>query len=118
MVDVGGVLVVEHIVEIGHFAIFVTNYGEAEIGIGDFVDVLDLVNQVLDNLDRRYGRAYLDPSAMAVDRVGREPDQLDPTLCELGLELSEGTQLRRADWCVVFGMREEDDPFVANEPVL
>ena len=52
---------------------------------------------------------------MAVNGVGRKPNQLHPTLGEFGLELGEGTKFSGADGRVIFGMGEQDDPFVAND---
>lgn len=51
MVHVGGVLVVEHIVEVGYLAGLVTDDGEAEFGAGNLVNVFD-------------------PAAMALNGVG------------------------------------------------
>ena len=117
-VDVGGVLVVEpacitesaristirqggeflHIVGIRNLAVLVANYGESQLAAGDLIDVLD-------------------PSAVRLDGVGRQADQLDAALGELRLELGEGAELGGADGRVVLGMGEEDDPFVADELV-
>ena len=72
-VDVGRVLVVEHVVEIGHFALLVANDGELELRPADLVDVLD-------------------PSAVRLDGVGRQTDQLDIAPCELGLQFGEGAE--------------------------
>ena len=54
---------------------------------------------------------------MGLNSVGRETDQLDTTLGELRLELGESTELSGADGGVVLGVREEDDPVVADELV-
>lgn len=54
---------------------------------------------------------------MALNRVRRETNQLDTTLGELWLELSEGAQLGGADWSIVFWVGEEDNPVVADELV-
>lgn len=58
-VDVGGVLVVEHVVEGGNLAVLVANNGEIDVGgpLGERVNVLD-------------------PAVVAVDVVGRETDEL------------------------------------------
>ena len=42
LVDVGGVLVIEHVVQVGDFALLVPDDGEFEGRGGDFVDVFDL----------------------------------------------------------------------------
>jgi hypothetical protein len=41
---------------------------------------------------------------MALNRVGRQSNQLDPTLAELGLEFCKCAQFGGADWSVVLGM--------------
>ncbi len=64
------------------------------------------------------GRVYLDPTAVTIDRIGREPNELDTTLGEFWLKLREGTELCRAHWSVIFRVGEKDYPFVANEPEL
>lgn len=87
-----------HVVGEGHLALLVANDGEGNLGAGNLIDVLD-------------------PALVAVDGVGGETDELDATLGELGLELSEGAELGGADGGVVLGVREEDDPVVANELV-
>lgn len=87
-----------HVIGVGDLALLVTNDGELEAATADVVNVLD-------------------PATVALDGVGRETDELHTTLGELGLELGEGTKLSGADWSVVLGVREEDNPFVANELV-
>lgn len=85
-----------HVVQVGNLALLVGNDGESDLGAGDLVNVLD-------------------PSLVAAERVGRETDQLDAALGELGLELGESTELSGADGSVVLGVGEQDDPVVANE---
>lgn len=41
VVDVGGVLVVDHVVQVGNLALRVRDDGELEVGAADFVNVLD-----------------------------------------------------------------------------
>lgn len=53
---------------------------------------------------------------MAFNSVGRKPNQLNPSLCELWLESGKCPKFCCTDWCVVLRMGEQDDPFVANEP--
>lgn len=43
LVDVGGVLVVDHVVEVGDLAVRICNDGELEAAAVDLVDVLDPV---------------------------------------------------------------------------
>ena len=87
---------IQHVVPIGHLPLLVADDGEAQTGAGDFVNVFD-------------------PARVRVDGVGTQADQLDVALREFGLELREGAQLGRADRGVVFRVREEDDPGVADE---
>jgi len=84
-VYVGGVLVVEHVIEVGNLAYLVGNDGERHFRASNFIDILD-------------------PSLVAAEGVGRETDQLDAALGELGLELGEGTKLGGAYGCVVLRM--------------
>lgn len=87
-----------HIVQQGNLALLVTNDGERNVAASDLGNVLD-------------------PSLVGLDRVGRQADELDAALGELGLELGEGTQLGGADGGEVLGVGEEDNPVVANELV-
>ena len=87
-----------HIIEVGDFSLLITYDWEAQLAARDLVDILD-------------------PSSVRLDGVGGKTDQLDTTLGELGLELSEGTEFGGADGCVVFWVREEDNPLVANKLV-
>jgi len=87
-----------HVVCQRNLPLLVSYDGELQAAARDLVDVLD-------------------PAAMALDCVGREADELCAALGELGLELRESTKLRGADRGVVLRMREENDPFVANELV-
>jgi len=73
-VDVGGILVVDHVVQVGHLARLVGDDGEREVRLGDLVDVLD-------------------PFLVRVEGVGTQPNELDTSLVELGLELGERTKL-------------------------
>ena len=97
-VDVGGILVVQHVVGKSNLPLLVADDWESQLTAGDLVDVL-----------------Y--PTAMALNSVGAQTDELDVALGELGLELREGTQLGGADWSVVLRVGEQDDPLVANEVV-
>ena len=97
-VDVGGVLVVDHVVGKRNLALLVADDGELQLGAGDLIDVLD-------------------PALMAVDGVGRETNELCAALGELRLELGECTELGGADGGVVLGVGEENDPVVADELV-
>lgn len=97
-VDVGGVLVVDHVVLVGDLALGVGDDGELEVGASDLVDVLD-------------------PAVVGLDAVGAQTDELDTAGSELGLELGEGAQLGGADGGEVIGVGEEDGPLVADELV-
>lgn len=94
-VHVGGVLVVNHVVGVGNLALRVGHDGELELGASNLVDVLD-------------------PGVVRVDAVGTETDHLDTTGRELGLELSESTELGGTDGSEVIWVGEEDSPVVAN----
>lgn len=98
LVDVGSVLVVNHIVQVGNLAAGVGNDGEGELGAIDLVDVLD-------------------PGLVGVGAIGAKTNQLDIAGSELGLELSESTELGGADGREVIRVGEEDSPAVANELV-
>lgn len=89
---------VEHVVGKSNLALLVADDGELEAGARDLVNVLD-------------------PATVAVDSVGGKTNELDTTLGELGLELSEGTKLSGADRGVVLGVREQNHPLVSNELV-
>lgn len=95
-VDVGGVLVVDHVVKVGDLAVLVADDGEADVRAGDLLDVAD-------------------PALVALGRVGRESNQLDAALCELGLETSHLAELCGAHRGEILGVGEEDNPLVANE---
>lgn len=97
-VDVGGVLVVQHVIEVGNLPVLVTNDWEGQVGTGNLVDVLD-------------------PATVGVDGVGRKTNELDATLCELRLEQSKSSELGGADGSVVLWVREENNPVVINEVV-
>jgi len=98
LVDVGGILVVNHVVGKGDLALLVTNDWELELGLGDLIDILN-------------------PSSVRVNSVGGETDQLNTTLGELWLELGESSELGGADWSVILWVREKDSPLVTNELV-
>jgi hypothetical protein len=85
-----------HVVRQSNLPLLVTDYREGELATGDLIDILD-------------------PPGVAVDCVGRKSDELRATLGKLGFELSEGTKLSSADGSVVLGMREKNDPVVADE---
>lgn len=97
-IDVGGVLVVDHVVQVGDLALGVGNDGELQLGARDLIDVLD-------------------PAVVGLDVVGAQTDELDTASSELGLELGEGTELGGADGGEVIGVGEEDGPLVTDEVV-
>lgn len=80
---IGGVLVVQHVIEIGNLPLLVTNDRESQVGARDLVDVLN-------------------PSVMRLDGVGGETDKLGTTLGEFRLELSKSSELSGADRSVIF----------------
>jgi hypothetical protein len=73
-VDVGGILVVDHVVEVSDFARFVGNDGESQIAARDVVDILD-------------------PFLMRVQSIGTQSDKFDSSLLEFRLEFGEGAEL-------------------------
>jgi len=95
-VNVGGILVVKHVIGICDLAVLVADDGEVQRAAGNLIDILD-------------------PSSVRLDGVGGQADQLDAALGELRLELCECAELGGADRSVVLGVREEDDPLVADE---
>jgi hypothetical protein len=114
-IDVGSILVVDpvafvsfhrprlvrslphlHVVGKSDLPLLVTNDGEAKLGAGDLIDVLD-------------------PAAVALNSVCAQADELGVPLGELRLELSESAELGGADGGVILGVGEENDPVVANE---
>lgn len=116
LVDVGDILVVEHVIGVCDFALLVANDGEPQSAARDLVNVLDP--------STRKGKSaavqstmQLDIPSVRFDGVCGQTDQLDASLCELGLELCESAQLGGTDWSVVLGMGEENSPLIAN-PVV
>ena len=115
LVDVGRVLVVDpgtvstcpsprkwvlnsHVVEVGNLALLVGQDGEFDERARHLVNVLD-------------------PALVAAQRVGRQANQLDAALVELGLEACHLAELGGAHGRVVLGVGEQDDPVVADELV-
>jgi hypothetical protein len=76
-----------HVIEVGNLALLVGDDGERDLGAGNLINVLD-------------------PSLVASEGVGGQADQLDTTLGEFRLKLSECTELGGADGSVVFGVGE------------
>jgi len=97
-VDVGSILVINHVIKKGNLTLLVTNDWELEFGLGQLVDVLD-------------------PAIVRVDGVGGKTNQLDTTLGELWFELGEGSELGGANGGVIFWVGEENNPLVADELV-
>jgi hypothetical protein len=85
-----------HIVKVSNLSLLVANNGELESTSGNLINVLD-------------------PAEMALDGVGRDPDQFDTSLGEFGLELGEGTKFGGADWSVILRVGEEHNPVVSNK---
>lgn len=99
VVDVGGVLVVDHVVEQGDLALRVGDDGELQAAAGDLVDVPD-------------------PRAVGVAVVDAEPDQLGVSLGELRLELGKRPELGGAHGREVVRVREENAPAVLADVVV
>jgi hypothetical protein len=85
-----------HIIGECNLSLLVTDDWERELASRDLIDILD-------------------PSSVRFDGVGRETDQLDTTLCEFWLKLCESSELSGANWSIIFGVGEENNPVVANE---
>lgn len=98
LIHIRHILMIQHIIQIRHLALLVPDDRKAQLGVADLVDVFD-------------------PAAVGVDGVGGQADELGVALCEFGLEAGEGAELGGADGGVVFRVREEDDPGVADEGV-
>ena len=96
LIHIRHILMIQHIIQIRHLPLLIPDDGETESGAGDFVNVLD-------------------PAGVRVDGVGAQADQLDVALCEFGLEFREGAQLGGADGGVIFRVREENGPGIADE---
>ena len=76
---------VQHVVQVGYLSRFVTDDGEFERRVGDFIDVFN-------------------PVVMVLDVICREANQLDTSFRELGLQFGKRSQLGRADRGEVFRM--------------
>ena len=76
-VDVDGVLIVDHVVQVSDLSGFVGDDGERKVGFGDIVDVLD-------------------PFLVRVEGVGTQTNELDTALGEFRLEFGESTELSSA----------------------
>ncbi len=98
LIDIRGILVIQHVVFESDLSLLVTNYWESKIASADLVNVLN-------------------PLSVAINSVGRQADQLDSSSCKFWLEFRERAELGGADWCEVLWVGEKDDPFVADEIV-
>lgn len=87
-----------HVIGERNLAVLVADDWEAQRGAGDLVDIVD-------------------PSAVRLNGIGGQTNQLDAALPEFGLVFGQGGELGGADWSVIFGVREENDPLIADELV-
>ncbi len=85
----------DHVVEVGHLAVGVTDHREVH---GLALGLLDVFV----------------PGAVRLDRVDRQADELGVALVELGLGLGESAQLGGAHGGEVLGVGEQDPPRVAQ----
>ena len=99
VVDVRGVLVVDHVVEEGDLAVRVGDDGEAQAAARDLVDVPN-------------------PRPVGVAVVDAEPDQLHVAPGKLRLELRKRPELGGAHRREVVRMREENAPAVLANVVV
>jgi len=83
LVNVGGILLIKHIVQQRNLSLLVANDWEFEVAATDFIYILD-------------------PTTMALYRVGGKTDELHPPSGELRLKFGERPELSGADWSVVF----------------
>lgn len=77
-VNVGGVLVVNHVIGVGDLALGVGDDGELQLRAGDLVNILD-------------------PAVVTLSVVGTETNELSVACGELRLELGESTELSSTD---------------------
>lgn len=84
-VNVGGVLVVNHVIGVGDLALGVGDDGELQLGAGGLVAILDHLVDILD------------PAVVALGIVGTETNELSVACGELRLELGESTELSGTD---------------------
>lgn len=87
-----------HVVRKSNLPLLVADDGELEVAARDLIDILD-------------------PSLVRVNGVRAQTDELCAAPGELRLKLSESSKLGCADGGVVLGVREQDNPVVANELV-
>ena len=73
-VDVGGILVIDHVVQVCDLAGLVCDDGEGKVGFSDFVDIFD-------------------PFLVGIESVGTQANEFNTSLGELGFKLREGTEL-------------------------
>ena len=85
----------DHAVEGAHFPIWVCDHGEVNLVALGLLDVLL-------------------PPLMGFKGVHRQADDFDASFVELRFNFSNIPELGGADWCKIFGMREEDAPAVAQ----
>ena len=114
--DVVQVTLVDHVVKEGNLAVGIRNDGELDVGVGDFVDVIDPLVVGAEVV------GTLHPSAVSGGlklqrKATHKTNHLDASLFKLILQLGEGTQLGGADGREVSGVGEENGPAVADELV-
>jgi hypothetical protein len=76
-VNVGGILIVDHVVQVGDLSGFVGDDGERKVGFGDIVDILD-------------------PFLVRVEGVGTQTNEFNTALGKFRLKLGECTELSSA----------------------
>ena len=97
-IEVGQVLVVQHIVQGRDLAGIISNDGEVQADVVDLVDIID-------------------PTLVGLETVGGESNDLDVALSELVLETGNLAELGGADGGEVSRVGEEDNPGVADKVV-
>jgi hypothetical protein len=78
LINVGGIIIVDHVVEVSNLALRVGDDRELEVGAGNLINVLD-------------------PLMVRLNAVGTETNQLDTTSSKLRFELGESTELSGAN---------------------
>jgi len=98
-IDIGGVLMVQHVVQGGDLTFLVGDDGVVDTGWADLgAERLDI----------------LDPSVVLLEAIGRETDELHATISKVLGTTSDFTKLGGADGGKVIGMGEEDSPRVTD----
>jgi len=97
-VHIGGVLVIQHVVEISNLSVLVTDDWESQGGTRHLIDVID-------------------PAIVGLNCVCRQANELDISLVEFWLKFCKGTKLSCANWSIILRMGEKNAPAVTDKIV-